>query len=158
MYVYLYRHWNLIICSSCGSKGLHIGCGKLGSHTKKWECDGCRRIVGKRSSIHNHRNLVSNCLEAPSSSAVVSQKNRMVAHKRPYPDEEEEGHRSSTSNSCRDENDTGSEVEIIDIIPAQDSSSRPKYPRINSGQALYKIHLHLKTFVHSKIYLIILLF
>ena len=86
-----------MLCSSCGSKGLHIGCGKLEGKKSKWDCDGCREITGKKSS-QSRGNVSSAGLEASSQLAAV---------KRCYP-----GKVSRPGASSRCISDDESEVEI----------------------------------------------
>ena len=35
------RRWELLLCNSCGSKGIHIGCGRLDWSTMEWDCEDC---------------------------------------------------------------------------------------------------------------------
>lgn len=39
-----------MLCSSCGSKGIHIGCGKLDWSTMEWDCDDCGSLQSRRNS------------------------------------------------------------------------------------------------------------
>uniref|UniRef100_A0A1B6CRC0 PHD-type domain-containing protein n=1 Tax=Clastoptera arizonana TaxID=38151 RepID=A0A1B6CRC0_9HEMI len=34
----------LVLCNTCGSEGMHIGCGKLSWSNPKWECKLCKQI------------------------------------------------------------------------------------------------------------------
>lgn len=92
--MYANRRWKLMLCSSCGSKGLHVGCGKLEGKKSKWDCDGCREITSKRSS-QSRGNLSSTGSES-------------VALKRPYPGKAVG--RPGASSRCISDDD--SEVEI----------------------------------------------
>lgn len=38
----IYRRWELRLCTSCGSKGVHVGCGGLNLLVSKWDCEDCK--------------------------------------------------------------------------------------------------------------------
>ena len=57
-----------MLCSSCGSKGLHIGCGKLDPEKSDWE--DCCKTAGK-SSAESPVNVSNTGSEAPSGSASL---------------------------------------------------------------------------------------
>lgn len=39
-----------MLCSSCGSKGLHIGCGRLEWNVTEWDCEDCSQLARRRES------------------------------------------------------------------------------------------------------------
>ncbi|XP_034937856.1 probable inactive serine/threonine-protein kinase scy2 [Chelonus insularis] len=39
--------WEIILCQTCGSQGIHVGCGKLKWLNPSWECDECSSILQK---------------------------------------------------------------------------------------------------------------
>jgi len=108
--------WQLILCNSCGSKGLHIGCGHLEWENCDWDCEDCSQVAGKSSSP-SRLNLSNTGSEALSQSAAL---------KPPHPGNEAQPGSSSISDD---------EVEIIAIIP---STSRSQSQQLDQSKALYK--------------------
>ena len=41
-----------MLCASCGSKGIHIGCGRLDWSTMEWDCDDCSSLESRRNSAN----------------------------------------------------------------------------------------------------------
>ena len=89
------RRWELLLCSSCGSKGVHIGCGRLDWSTMEWDCEDCNL---------KSRTVISPKLMIVPSINTVNITSRPL--KRPHsPDNVQNS--SSSSRSSRSNNNTG---------------------------------------------------
>lgn len=44
---YFNSKWELTLCRTCGSQGIHVGCGGLKWANPIWECTECTSILGK---------------------------------------------------------------------------------------------------------------
>lgn len=42
---YIGTRWQLVLCSTCGSQGIHIGCGRLKWTKPEWHCPACSAVV-----------------------------------------------------------------------------------------------------------------
>lgn len=42
-----FSKWELVLCQTCGSQGIHMGCGQLKWANPVWECDECTSILRK---------------------------------------------------------------------------------------------------------------
>ena len=129
-----------MLCSSCGSKGLHIGCGKLDPEKSDWECEDCCKTAGK-SSAESPVNVSNTGSEAPSGSAGLNRPHPAKEEqtvtseapsgsaglKRSHPGKEGQAGTSSISDD---------EVEIIATVPV---SSRCAQSQLHDpSKALYK--------------------
>jgi len=43
----MYSKWELALCRTCGSQGIHMACGQLKWANPVWECDECTSILSK---------------------------------------------------------------------------------------------------------------
>jgi len=43
----MYSKWELALCRTCGSQGIHMACGQLKWANPAWECDECTSILSK---------------------------------------------------------------------------------------------------------------
>lgn len=96
------RRWELLLCNSCGSKGIHIGCGKLDWTTMEWDCEDCSALTAR---------LKKPIEPGPSNepSGEISVLDNTLASRASL-----KRHRSSESSSSSDENsDLDVEVEIV---------------------------------------------
>lgn len=120
----LYRRWELLLCSSCGSKGIHIGCGRLDWSTMEWECDDCSSLESRRTSANG-----SPTAEVPATVPLASSMlNPAVAAsttatrtgvKRPRSEDSTSESEDKSSSSSEDE----SEVDITSISDAESPDS-----------------------------------
>jgi len=123
-----------MLCISCGSKCLHIGCGNLDKDIIEWECDECSLIAGVTSSSYSRSRYLSNGLE--SCSPPIGNQANCSAAQGPQPGKE--GQRNSSSGCSNDDDDDDSDVEIIAIIPAPArSSSYAQSPRYLSSKVFF---------------------
>lgn len=107
-----------MLCSSCGSKGIHIGCGRLDWSTMEWDCDDCSSLESRRNSAN-----ASPATEVPTVPQASAMLTPVIANaftprlgvKRPHPGD-------STSDSEADANSSGDEREV-DIISVSDAES-----------------------------------
>ena len=122
-----------MLCISCGSKCLHIGCGNLDKDIIEWECDDCSVIAGETSSSYSRSRYLSNGLK--SCSPPIGNQANCSAAQGPQPGKE--GQRNSSS-GCSNDDDDDSDVEIIAIIPAPArSSSCAQSPRYFSSKVVF---------------------
>ena len=70
----------MLLCSSCGSKGVHIGCGRLDWSTMEWDCEDCN--LESRRMIAKSENKIS-----PAFLNAVTITNRPAKRPRPPDDE-----------------------------------------------------------------------
>lgn len=42
---YFTRKWELALCRTCGSQGIHMACGQLKWANPVWSCDECTSIL-----------------------------------------------------------------------------------------------------------------
>lgn len=56
-----------MLCSSCGSKGLHTSCGKLDPKRNEWNCENCSQVAGipVEGNSQSQRNLSNMGLKQP---------------------------------------------------------------------------------------------
>ena len=47
-----YTPWEIVLCSICGSSGIHVSCGGLDSKKPKWSCGFCFKIEKKLPKHH----------------------------------------------------------------------------------------------------------
>ena len=99
--------WELLLCSACGSKGVHIGCGRLHWSTMEWDCDDCN-LQSKRLDRKEPERPQTRAISALSTPPPVPALNSVGPVKRPHPSEE-------TSS------DADSDVDVIVISDAEDS-------------------------------------
>lgn len=45
IYIQYYRKWELVLCRTCGSQGMHMACGQLKWANPVWECEECISIT-----------------------------------------------------------------------------------------------------------------
>ena len=43
----IYSKWELALCRTCGSQGIHMSCGQLKWANPVWECEECTSILSK---------------------------------------------------------------------------------------------------------------
>jgi len=111
---FIHRRWELLLCNSCGSKGIHIGCGKLDWATMEWDCEDCSSLVPRRNSGDNDVEIVE-----PPSVPSVSFDNFPLrsAMKRSHPSDGMSTGESSSGNG----ND--SEIDIISVADSESPST-----------------------------------
>ena len=128
-----------MLCASCGSKGLHIGCGRLEWNITEWDCDDCSQLVGTGRKSNNSSlsqeagssNPARRSLTFPSTqSTIVNVSPARVgsrsagAIKRPHQDDR------SISGA-----DDESEVDITSISDGDSSSAKSlRYDSSNSSK------------------------
>lgn len=53
---YVGTRWELVLCSTCGSQGIHIGCGRLKWTKPEWHCPACSAVVQPKSATDREEN------------------------------------------------------------------------------------------------------
>ena len=53
IFLTFFSRWEIILCDSCGSQGIHIACGKLKFHNPSWECCMCSKVPGGEATSGN---------------------------------------------------------------------------------------------------------
>lgn len=47
---FIYSRWELVLCGTCGSQGIHIGCGRLKWRKPEWHCPTCLGVMQPKSA------------------------------------------------------------------------------------------------------------
>ncbi|XP_064374626.1 PHD finger protein 7-like [Dromaius novaehollandiae] len=102
--------WELLLCSSCASRGTHRHCSAVGAATEAWECDGCAGI-GPAPSAPPEPSVPSTSskpgAEASSSSAAPSSSEPDLASSSTSSQEESEAS-SGSATAASSESDPAS--------------------------------------------------
>lgn len=103
-----------MLCASCGSKGIHIGCGRLDWSTMEWDCEDCSSLESRRNSAP--RAAGPSTTTVPLAPSIVTETLApRSAVKRPRPIELS----SSSDDSSSDE----SEVDITSVSDPESPSN-----------------------------------
>jgi len=57
----MYSKWELALCRTCGSQGIHMACGQLKWANPVWECDECTSILSKYLKKERYYNYDDIC-------------------------------------------------------------------------------------------------
>ena len=133
------RRWELLLCSSCGSKGVHIGCGRLDWSTMEWDCEDCnlksRTVISPKLMIVpsiNTVNITSRPLKRPhspdnvqnsSSSSRSSRSNNNTSNTSNTSNTINTTSTSNKSNSGCSSSDSDSDVDVESITDTESSLS-----------------------------------
>lgn len=62
--------WEIVLCKSCGSAGMHVACGKLRFYNPSWECANCQKFPGH--VVESSASAASSASSASSVSSISS--------------------------------------------------------------------------------------
>jgi hypothetical protein len=117
-----------LLCSSCGSKGIHIGCGKLDWSTMEWDCDDCSSLDSRRNSANASPNAEVPVTVPPASTllnpaVIASATAPRTGVKRPR-----SGDSTSESEAEAGSSDDEGEVDIISVSDAESPANSVASP------------------------------
>ena len=112
----------MLLCSSCGSRGIHIGCGRLDWSTMEWDCEDCNLKSHNRNSPKVGSSAITPLINPVN---ITSR-----SFKRPHPLDNVRNSNSSSSSSVNSTNssissdsDSDVDVESLDDTESPFSSS-----------------------------------
>ncbi|XP_059479797.1 PHD finger protein 7-like isoform X2 [Neocloeon triangulifer] len=145
-------NWEIILCSACGSQGIHVGCTKFKTALRKWYCTGCKPIIQTQCQDAETTALIDalisdNALPGPSSIsdpipcvAEVPEESAAVVERLPTA-----VHRTNPRQDCSqysteaieimvlDEEEEEIDIEILDEVP------RPLQPVMEEIQEVRRV-------------------
>ena len=101
-----------MLCASCGSKGIHIGCGRLDWSTMEWDCEDCSLLESRQNSASRATGSSTLSMTAnatvPTAAEVLAPPRTGVKRPRPL-------------DFSSSEDGSGDEISEIDIVSVSDS-------------------------------------